>query len=165
MTARKQEEVGWLEVAVAEAHALHVCQGAHERHEHLLHFFLAPEEVILLSLSEDVLEVLLVFYVLADDADAERVVHCLVEKVTVELDDILMVLRLEQLHGLLLVLVELVKGFGLDLFEGVEFAGVPVDYFVDLSILLARAQQIDLFEIFFSKHFFNLKLKFINLLI
>ena len=91
-------------------------------------------------------------YVLAYNSDSESIVHGFIEKITVELNDIWVVLSLKKLNSFLLVLVEFVQRLGLHLFESIELATVPVDDFVNLGVLLARAKQIHFFEIFFSKH-------------
>jgi hypothetical protein len=80
-----------------------------QRHHDFLYLFLSPVEPRLLAFAEDVLKILAMFDELADDSDAEGVVHGFVEEVTVVLDDVLVVLSLIQLHGLLLVLVQLVQ--------------------------------------------------------
>ena len=90
---------------MAQPHALHVRQRANKRHDHLLHLVLGPEHVLLLSLAEHVFEIHLVVDILANDADPEGIVHRFVEKVTEELNDVLVVLGLEKLDGFLFVLV------------------------------------------------------------
>ena len=152
MPIRQQKQISRLQISMAEANALHVRQCAHERHEHLFHFFLSPEEAHLLSFAEDVFEVLLVLDVFTNNANSERIVHRLIEKVTVKLDYILVILRLKQLYSLLFVLIELIQRLGFDLFQGVKLSCLSVNYFIDFCVLLSRAQQINLFEIFFSKH-------------
>jgi hypothetical protein len=100
---------------------------------------LFPKEAHLLPLPEDILKVLLVFNVLADNSDPEGVIHGFIEKITVKLNDIWVILGLKKLYCLLLVLVEFVQGFGFNLFKRIKFAAVSMDDFVDLGILFARS--------------------------
>ena len=79
-----------------------------QRNKHLFNFVLFPVHVHLLALSEHVLQVLTMLDELGHNGNAERVIHRLVEIVTVELDDVRMALGFEKLDGFFLVLVKLV---------------------------------------------------------
>ena len=109
MAIIKQKEICGLEISVAEADTLHMRESGHQTHDHLLHFKLLPKEAHLLPLPEYVFQVLLVLDVFADDADSEGVVHGFIEKITVKLNDVRVILRFEQLHSLLLVFVEFIQ--------------------------------------------------------
>ena len=80
---------------MTKAQALHEGKRGDERDEHPFNLVLFPEQVHLFALPVYVLQVLTVFQVLADNADAIRVVHGLIEEVTVELNDIRIVLSFE----------------------------------------------------------------------
>ena len=58
-----------------------------------------------------------------------------------------MILNFSKLLGLLLELIEFIKTFGLDFFEGIELAGGQVDSLIDFSIFLTRAKDLEFFEI------------------
>lgn len=73
-------------------------KGGDKGDHHFLKFFLFPENLHLLSLPEDILEVLSVFNVFANYPNPERVVHGLIEEIAEELDNIGVVLGLEKLH-------------------------------------------------------------------
>lgn len=51
-----------------------------------------------------------------------------------------------------LVLIELVKSLGFDFLNGVVLAGWNMLSFVDLGILFARAEQVNLFKVLLPKH-------------
>jgi hypothetical protein len=53
----------------------------------------------------------------------------------------------DELHRLLFVLVELVGVLGFDLLECVDLTGGVMDHLVDLGVLFAGAQQLDLLEV------------------
>lgn len=147
----------------------------YERDQHLLYLVTLPEYVRLFALSEHVLQVLALFNVLTDDAYTVGVVHRLVEEVAIELNDVLVVLSLEQLHCFLLytytrfelemnqrgvrlapatylILIELVERFGLNLLEGVVAARGNMEHLVDLGVLLAVAQQVHFLKVLLSEH-------------
>ena len=105
-SAGHQKQVRWLDIPVAKSDTLEVRKRCNNTDQHLLKLIGLPEHVHLLPLSEHVLQVESVLDVLADNADAERVVHGLVEEVSEELDDVRMVLGFEQLHGFFLTHVD-----------------------------------------------------------
>ena len=90
---------------MAQSNALHVRKCTDQRHHHLFHFSLFPEQVHLLPFPKHVFQIEFVFNELADNADSESIVHCFIEEVTVELNDIWIVLCLEQLNGLFFIFI------------------------------------------------------------
>ena len=101
---------------MAQPNALHVRKSTNQRHHHLFHFSLFPEQVHLLPFPKYVFQIELVFNILAYNADSESVVHRFIEEVTVELNDIWMILCLEQLNGLFFVFIQLIQTFGFNFF-------------------------------------------------
>ena len=104
----QKKQVCWFQITMAEPMTLHVRQSTDQRHHHLFHFSLFPEEVHLLPFPKHVFQIELVLDILADDADSESVVHCFIEEVTEELNDIWMVLSLEQLNGFFFIFIQLI---------------------------------------------------------
>lgn len=75
-----------------------MAQSADDGNKHFLKLFTFPKHVHLFSFAEDVLEIKPVLDVLAHNANSERVIHGFIEEITVELDDVRVVLGLEKLH-------------------------------------------------------------------
>ena len=80
---------------MTKPHTLHMRKRTDQRHHHLLHFGLLPKEVHLLPLPKDVFQVELVFNVLAYNTNSKSVVHGFIEEITVELNDVRMILSFE----------------------------------------------------------------------
>ena len=91
----EQEKIGRLQITMAQADALHMRESGYQWNKHLLNLVRLPKELRLLSLPEDVLKVLSLLNILTNDTDSVGVVHRLIEEVTVELDDVLMILSFE----------------------------------------------------------------------
>jgi len=102
MSVHQQEQVGWLEISMTNTDRLQVTQGGNDRHNHLFELILLPVRALLLSLSEQVLQVGATVHVLTHHCDPVSVVHRLVEVVSEELKDIWVTLNLEQLHSFFL---------------------------------------------------------------
>ena len=122
MSIWKQEQICRFKISVAQPNTLHVGQCAHERHYHSFHFILLPKESHLLSFAEDILQVGFMLDVFAHNADSESIVHCFVEKVTVELNHVGMILSLKQLYCFFFVLIQLIQTFCFYLFQCIVFA-------------------------------------------
>lgn len=100
--AGHEEQVGWLQVTVAEANGLKMWQCWNNADEHFLDLLGFPEQIHLLAFAVNVLEVEAMLNILANNANSECVVHSFVEEVAVELNDVRVVLSFEQLDGFLL---------------------------------------------------------------
>lgn len=137
---------------MADSPGLQVGAGGNHAAVHGDQLCLSPVHVGFLALAVHELEVGLLLHELSDDAQLERTVLSLCEVIAVELDDVGVVLHLHELYCFLLVLVELVQIFGLNLFQGVVLASVQMDCFVDLRVLLARPQHLQFLEICFLEH-------------
>ncbi len=80
---------------MAKTNTLHVRQGRNQGDKHLLYLLRLPKQGSLLSFAEDILQILTLLNVFTDYSDTVCVVHSLVEEVTVELYNVLVVLSLE----------------------------------------------------------------------
>lgn len=152
LVVTQKEQIGRLDVPMADALALQEGTGRDETAVHPHQFRLGPEEVGLLPLAVEGLQIGGLVHEFSDNADFEGVVARLAQKIGIILDDIGMVLHLPQLLRLLLILVQLFKGLGLDLLEGEVLAGWDMDRLVDLGVLLAGAQHVQLLEVRFLEH-------------
>lgn len=116
------EEIGWLEVSVTYPFALKKRAGWDEAAIHCNKFCLGPEEVSLLSFSVQWLEISVFIHELSDDANLECVVSGFAQEISVVLDDVGVILNFSKLLGFFFELIELIKCFGFDFFEGVKLA-------------------------------------------
>lgn len=137
LIAGEEEDVGGLDIPVADASALEVRASRHQAAVHGHEFLLVPVLVGFLFFTVDGFEVGLGVDVLGEDAQLEAVLLGFAEVVAVEFDDVGVVLHFCQLGSLLLVLVELVKIFGFYFFEGVYLVGADMDSFVYFGVFFA----------------------------
>ena len=112
-------------------------QSAHERHNHFLHLCLLPKQPHLLPFSKDVFQILFVFDVFAHNTDSESVIHGFIEEITVELNDVWMVLSLEKLYGFFLIFIKLVQTFSFNFFESIELTRLSMNNLINFCVLFA----------------------------
>ena len=89
---------------MADTDRLQVAQRGNYADNHFLELLLAPKGASGFSFTEHVFEVGPIVHMLAYHGDSISVVHCLIEVISIELEDIRMALHFEQLHGFFLFL-------------------------------------------------------------
>ena len=89
---------------MADTHRLQVAQRGDNADDHFLELFLIPEGTSGFSFTKHVFEVGPIVHMLANHGDSISIVHCLIEVISIELEDIRMALHFEQLHGFFLFL-------------------------------------------------------------
>ena len=95
VTIIQKKQICWFQISVAETNTLHVSQSGYQRHYHFLHFHLFPEKTHLFALAKDILKILLMLNILTYNSNSESIIHGFIEKITVELNNIRMVLSFE----------------------------------------------------------------------
>ena len=80
---------------MADTHRLQVAQRRDNADDHLLELFLVPEGACGFPFAEHVFEVGPIVHMLAYHGDSISIVHCLIEVISIELEDIRMALHLK----------------------------------------------------------------------
>ena len=80
---------------MTDTHRLQVAQRRDNADDHLLELFLVPEGACSFPFAEHVFEVGPIVHMLAYHGDSISIVHCLIEVISIELEDIRMALHLE----------------------------------------------------------------------
>ena len=87
---------------MADTNRLQVAQRRNDGNNHLFELILLPVGVLLLALSEEVLQVRSTVHVFTHHGYPVRIVHRLIEVIAEELEDVWVALNFEKLHCFLL---------------------------------------------------------------
>lgn len=118
---------------MAQTDTLQMTESRNDADEHFFKFFCFPEDAHLFALSVHILQVESMLNVLADNSNPKGIIHSLIEEISIELNDVRVVLCLKQLDCLLLlqntceiracvtylILIEFVKSLRFNFLEGV----------------------------------------------
>ena len=91
----ENEQIRWLDVSMADSYRLQIAHRRNRTDYHFLQLVLLPELCGTLALAEHVFKIRPAVHVLANHRNAVRIVHSLVEVVSVELEYIWMTLHFE----------------------------------------------------------------------